>query len=159
TRGGRESKPSDLSSIIELDDGINRTNSFGFNFRNDLNQMVSTYGGYIYTNRKNNTEGSTNLTSVFQNNTINSEENRNTDTENGRHSLIWNFESNAGGRTYFKVSPTLSYYSTNGLSSSTSTINNRNLSTNRFLNSENDVFSPDGEISFILNHRFKKAGR
>lgn len=159
TGGGGESNPSDLSSIIELDDGINRTNSFGFNFRNDLTQTVSTYGGYIYTNRKNNTEGSTNLTSVFQNNTINSEENRNSDTENGRHSLIWNFESNASSRTYFKVSPTLSYYSTNGLSSGVSTINNRYLSTHRSLNSENDVFSPDGDISLIVNHRFKKVGR
>jgi len=157
--GGRESSASDLSNMIELDDGINRTNSLGFNFRDNLSPKVTTYGGYAYTNRKNNTEGSTNLASIFQNNTITTEENRELEIDNGKHNLAWNFESNLNNQSYFKISPTLSFISTNSLSTSTSLINNRYLNTNRFLNSEDEASSPNGEIDMFFNYRFKKAGR
>src|SRR5690606_18144279 len=134
--GGRETIASDLGTMIELDDGINRTNSLGFNFRKDISPEVSTYGGYVFTNRYNTTEGSTNITSIYQNNTINSQDLREQETQNNRHNLTWNFESTTSGSTYYKISPNVSYSSTNSNSISNSLIKSRFLSTNRHMDSD-----------------------
>jgi len=157
--GSRETSASDLSNMIELDDGINRTNSVGVNFRNSISPKLTTYGGYIYTDRKNNTEGSTNITSYYPNNTITSDETRESETKNEKHNLIWNLESNINSRTYFKVSPTLSYLSSNNSSTNKGIIKNKSITTKRFLNSTDESSSPNAEIDLLFNHRFQKVGR
>lgn len=157
--GGRETIASDLGTMIELDDGINRTNSLGFNFRKDISPEVSTYGGYVFTNRYNTTEGSTNITSIYQNNTINSQDLREQETQNNRHNLTWNFESTTSGSTYYKISPNVSYSSTNSNSISNSLIKSRFLSTNRHMDSDDQVDNPAADIDIFVNHRFEKSGR
>jgi hypothetical protein len=157
--GGRETVASDLGTMIELDDGINRTNSVGFNFRKNLSPAVSTYGGYVFTNRNNTTEGSTNITSIYQNNTITSQDLREQETRNNRHNLTWNFESGTSGPTYYKISPTLSYSSTRSNSITNSLITSRYLSTDRHVTSADKMDNPAGDIDIFVNHRFGKSGR
>lgn len=157
--GSRETSSAELSNMIELDDGINRTNSIGFNVRNNISDQLTTYGGYTYTDRKNNTESSTNLISNFPNNPIIRDENGELETSNQKHNLVWNLESNINSRTYFKISPTLSYLSSNSSSSSRSITKRRMLSTERFLRSTDEMDSPNGELELLFNHRFRKFGR
>ena len=157
--GGRESSASELGNMIELDDGINRTNSVGVNFRNSISPQLTTYGGYIYTDRKNITESSTNLTSNYPNNSIVRDEDGETEVQNQKHKLTWNLESNINSRTYFKISPTLSYLSSEGILTSRSVTKSRTLTTNRLMSSTDGLSSPTGEIDLLFNHRFRKAGR
>src|SRR5690606_7404193 len=157
--GGRESTSSDLSSMIETDDGINKTNSIGLNFRNTLSEKITMYGGYIYVNRANETKGSTDITSNFQSGAIVSEETRNLNSVNNRHTLVWNVESKLSDRTYLKVSPNLSYQMNNGDSDGASLIESGFLTTSRQIWSVDESFSPRGELDMFFNHRFKKEGR
>ena len=155
--GGRGG--SDLSNMIELDDGINRTNSAGFNVRNNVSSDIINYGSYVYTNRKNNTESTSSLTSNFPNNTILSNYDREFDTENRNHNLGWNLESNINGPTYFKISPTLSFGTSDVFSTSNGVTKNRLLTTERVYQSTDNLSSPKGAIDLIFNHRFEKVGR
>src|SRR5690606_15110223 len=155
--GGRSS--SDLSNMIELDDGTNRTNSLGFNVRNQLSSDLIHYGSYVHTNRKNNTESTSSLTSNFPNNTIVSNYDREFDTENRNHNLSWNLESTMDGPTYFKISPALSFGKSDVFSTSNGITTNRLLTTERVYESLDNLSSPKGAIDLIFNHRFEKVGR
>lgn len=157
--GGRESTSSDLSSMIETDDGINKTNSVGLNFRNTLSEKITMYGGYVFVNRANETKGSTDITSNFQSGAIVSEETRDLNSVNDRHTLVWNVESKLSDRTYLKVSPNLSYQMSNGDSDGASLIESGFLTTSRQIWSADESFSPRGDLDVFFNHRFKKEGR
>lgn len=157
--GGRESASSDLSSMMEMDDGLNETNSVGLNFRNTLSEKITMYGGYVYVNRANETNGTTDITSNFQSGMIRSEEVRNLNSVNDRHTLSWNIESRISERTYLKVSPNLTYQVNDGDSNGESLIENGPLSTSRKIWSADESFSPRGELEMFFNHRFKKPGR
>src|SRR5690606_37438721 len=137
----------------------NRTNSVGVNFRNSISPQLTTYGGYIYTDRKNITESSTTIKSNFPNYAIVRDEEGQVEMKNRKHRLIWNLESNINSRTYFKISPTLSYLTSEGASISRSVTKNRSLTTNRLMNSTDGFSSPSGEIDLLFNHRFEKVGR
>ncbi|MFB5946183.1 outer membrane beta-barrel protein [Albibacterium profundi] len=157
--GGRESSSSDLSSMIEMDDGINRTNSVGMNFRNTLSEKITMYGGYVFVNRTNETYGTTDITSNFQSGAIVSEETSNLHSVNDRHSLTWNVESKLSDRTYLKISPTLTYQTNDGDSDGVSTVENGLLTTSGQISSIDESFTPRGELDMFFNHRFKKEGR
>lgn len=157
--GGRESTSSDLSSMIEMDDGINKTNSIGMNFRNTLSDKITMYGGYVYVNRTNETEGTTDITSNFQSGVIVNEETRDLHSESDQHSLVWNIESRLSDRTYLKISPNLRYQTSDSDSDGSSLIESGLLTTSRQIWGVDESFSPRGELDMLFNHRFKKEGR
>ncbi len=157
--GGREKSGADLSSMIDMNDGINLTNSIGINFRDDISKATSTYGGYVFTDRENKTISSTALKSDFRNNTILNEEDLTSATYSHAHKLNWNYESKLDSSMFIKVSPTLSYGASNRFANGTGLINNRKLTTERYTNSEEKQQTPNLNLEAFLNKSFSRPGR
>lgn len=157
--GGREKSGADLSSMIDMNDGINLTNSLGINFRDDISKATSTYGGYVFTDRENKTISSTALESEFRNNTILNKEDLTSATYSHSHKLNWNYESRLDSSMYVKVSPTLSYGASNRFANGTGLINNRSLTTERYSNSEEKQKSPNLNLEAFFNKSFSRPGR
>lgn len=157
--GGREKGGADLSSMIDMNDGINLTNSLGVNFRDDISKTTSTYGGYVFTDRENKTISSTALESEFRNNTILNKEDLTSATYSHAHKLNWNYESKLDSSMYLKVSPTLSYGASNRFANGTGLINNKSLTTERHSNSEEKQQSPNLNLEAVFNKSFSRPGR
>lgn len=155
----RDRSGMDLNTIINSDDGINRVNSLGFNYRDDISDHLSTYGGYVFTNRNNQTQGVNNIYSIFQNNVISNRNELTSNNTNNLHKLNWVLESDLSERTYVKVSPGLSYSRGSGDSKNLRKIRNQQQSTNSNMESDMSSHSPTVDMEFFLNHRFKKRGR
>lgn len=157
--GVRERSGADLNNMIEMNDGINLTSSLGFNFRDDLSKTTSTYGGYVFTDRENKTNGLTTLESDYRNNTILSKEKSASITHNQSHRLSWNYESKLDSSMYLKISPTLSYGASNRFANGNGTINNRKLTTERTSTSEEKQRSPTLNLEAFFNKSFSRPGR
>lgn len=157
--GGREKSGADLSSMIDMNDGINLTNSLGVNFRDDISKTTSTYGGYVFTDRENKTISSTALESEFRNNTILNKEDLTSATYSHTHKLNWNYESKLDSSMYLKVSPTLSYGASNRFANGTGLINNKKLTTERYSTSEEEQQSPNLNLEAFFHKSFSRAGR
>lgn len=154
SRGG-----TDLSSMIDAGDGINTANSIGLNYRDEIVKGVTLYGGYIYTNRKNETIGTTGLQSIYQNRIINSLDEINSGTDNIKHKITWTVEANIDTANYLKITPTASY-NTNRLNSRNhSTITNNQVFTDRLYNTSGIATDPNFDVDIFYNHRFAKHGR
>jgi len=149
----------DLSSMIDAGDGINTANSIGLNYRDEIVKGVTLYGGYIYTNRKNQTIGTTGLQSIYQNRIINSLDETNSGTDNIKHKITWTVEANIDTANYLKITPTASY-NTNRLNSHNhSTITNNRVFTDRLYNTSGIATDPNFDVDIFYNHRFAKHGR
>ena len=157
--GSRDLSGMDLNTLIDSDDGINQVNSLGFNYRDDISERVSTYGGYVYTNRRNETEGVNNIYSVFQNNVISNRNQVNSTNINNMHKLNWVLESDVSDKTYIKVSPSITYNRGRGDAENLRKIKNREQSTDSEMQSALASNSPTLDVEIFLNHQFKKQGR
>lgn len=155
--GGRGG--TDLNSMIDAEDGINTANSIGINYRDDIAKGVTVYGGYTYTQRLNQTQGTTKLQSIYQNSTINSLDEVTSKADNIKHRLTWTIEANIDTANYLKVTPTASYLSSDLLSESHSTISSRSAFTDRIYNTNGRTSDPNFDIDLFYNHRFPKRGR
>ncbi|MGH2624696.1 MAG: outer membrane beta-barrel protein, partial [Sphingobacterium sp.] len=149
----------DLNSMIDAEDGINTANSIGINYRDDIAKGVTVYGGYTYTQRLNQTQGTTKLQSIYQNSTINSLDEVTSKADNIKHRLTWTIEANIDTANYLKVTPTASYLSSDLLSESHSTISSRSAFTDRIYNTNGRTSDPNFDIDLFYNHRFPKRGR
>ncbi|HWV70654.1 MAG TPA: outer membrane beta-barrel protein [Pseudosphingobacterium sp.] len=155
--GGRGG--TDLSSMIDAEDGINTANSIGVNYRDDIAKGVTVYGGYTYTQRLNQTQGTTKLQSIYQNSTINSLDEVTSKADNIKHKLTWTIEANIDTANYLKVTPTASYLTSDLLSESHSTISSKNAFTDRIYSTDGHTSDPNFDIDLFYNHRFPKRGR
>jgi hypothetical protein len=157
--GAREKSGADLNSMIEMNDGVNLTNSLGFNFRDDISTATSTYGGYVFTDRENKINSLTTLESDYRNNTILNREKSASTMHSQSHRLSWNYESKLDSSMYLKVSPVLSYGASNRFANGIGTINNRKLTTERNSNSEEKQRSPNLNLEAFFNKSFPRPGR
>lgn len=157
--GSRESTGSELNSMIDMSEGINLTNSLGINYRDDISQTSSVYGGYVFTDRENKTESSSSLESEFRNNTILNKENLTSSDYNHIHKLNLNYESRLDTSMFLKVSPTLSYGASNRFANGTGIINNRKLTTTKFSISEEKQRTPYLNLEGFFNKNFSRPGR
>jgi len=155
--GGRGG--TDLSSMIDAEDGINTANSIGVNYRDDIAKGVTVYGGYTYTQRLNQTQGTKKLQSIYQNSTINSLDEVTSKADNIKHKLTWTIEANIDTANYLKVTPTASYLTSDLLSESHSTISSKNAFTDRIYSTDGHTSDPNFDIDLFYNHRFPKRGR
>ncbi|WP_134091230.1 TonB-dependent receptor [Olivibacter sp. XZL3] len=149
----------DLSSMIDGGDGINSTNSIGFNYRDEVAKGVSVYGGYTFTKRKNETIGTTRLTSVYQNRLINSLDEVRSLSNNTKHKLTWTVEANIDSANYLKITPTASYNTNDLLSESRSAITDNRVFTDRHYNTSGTHNDPNFDLDLFYNHRFPTRGR
>lgn len=155
----REKSGADLSSLIDMNDGVNLTNSLGVNFRDDLSTNSNTHGSYVFTNRENITESLTNLESEYRGNVISNNKQSTSAAHNLNHKFNWNYESKLDSSMYLKVSPTLSYGTSNRFVNGTGIIKNRKLTTNQYSNAEERQRSPNFNLEAFFNKNFSKRGR
>lgn len=156
---GSRDRTMDLNNIIDSDDGINRVNSLGFNYRDDVSEKTTTYGGYVFTNRNNQTQGINNISSIFQNYTISNRNEVSSANMSNVHKLNWVLESDLSDRTYVKISPSISYNKGDGSSENLRKIRNRKQFTHSNMETELSSRAPMLDMELFLNHRFKKPGR
>ncbi|QNL52131.1 outer membrane beta-barrel protein [Olivibacter sp. SDN3] len=149
----------DLNSMMDAGDGVNTANSIGVNYRDDIAQGVTVYGGYTFTKRDNQTVGTSGLQSIYQNRVINARDEVNSRTENIKHKLTWTIEANIDTANYLKITPTASYLSSKLLSETHSTITNNAVFTDRIYNVSGASSDPNFDIDIFYNHRFPKNGR
>lgn len=149
----------DLNSMIDAGDGINTANSIGINYRDDISKGITVYGGYTFTQRRNQTIGTTGLQSVYQNRVINSLDEVKSATDNIRHKLTWTVEANIDTANYLKVTPTVSYLTNDLSSESHSTITNSRVFTDRKYGTSGKTTDPNFDIDVFYNHRFPRRGR
>ncbi|SEM90337.1 CarboxypepD_reg-like domain-containing protein [bacterium A37T11] len=149
----------DLGSMFDQTDGINTAGSFGVNFADEYRNGVTIAAGYNFVDKKNVTEGTSLLQSIFQNNSIFSNEERKTNSENARHKISAEIEAKIDTFNYFKIAPTVTFSESDDLSNSISNIRNKWLTTNRLYNTTSHASSPDVDLDIFYNRRFKKPGR
>lgn len=149
----------DLSSMIDAGDGINSANSIGINYRDEVAKGVSVYGGYTFTKRRNQTLGTTKLTSIYQNRQISSLDEVKSLSDNFKHKLTWTVEANIDTANYLKITPTASYITNDLLSESHSAITDNRVFTDRLYKTSGTYDDPNFDIDLFYNHRFPTRGR
>ena len=157
--GVREKTGADLSNMIDIEDGVNRANSIGINFRDALTDNTNIYGSYVFTDRENSMESLSYRETPYKNNTVYSDNLSNTNTQSNLHRLNWNIETKLDSSMFLKVSPTLSYSEMKRFSNNKGVTKNRRLTTEQYIVSEEQQKTPTLDLDAIFNKSFAKPGR
>lgn len=157
--GTREKSGADLNSMIDMNDGINLTNSFGVNYRDAVSKTTNMYGSYVFTDRENIMNSFYSRKSPYINNTVLTENLSNSTIQENSHKFNLNMETKLDSSMYLKVSPTVSYNTSSRFSNGMGTIKNRKLITEQHTVSEEKQHSPSFNIESFFNKSFSKQGR
>lgn len=140
-------------------DGTTFSTSFGLNYRDSWGEKITSYGSYSFSSRNNNT-----LSNSFQQDfnplNINSTKRTNqSHTQSANHRLTWNVEYKIDSQNYIKITPYVSYASSEGSTNGVSEYFKPNYYTLNNGMSSNTSTTPawGGELFYI--HRFKRKGR
>lgn len=157
--GVRERGNSDLTGMMDSEDGVNTTNSVGLSYSDDISDKVSVYGKYTFTNRKNRTLGNSVLQSVYDSYTIINQENKEINTDNINHLMAWDIEAQLDARNYLKISPNISYSKAGATHVSEDTIKRKNIVSERIYEAEENVITPNFDMDVLYSRNFRKPGR
>lgn len=157
--GVRERGNSDLTGMMDSEDGVNTTNSVGLSYSDDISDKVSVYGKYTFTNRKNRTLGNSVLQSVYDSYTIINQENKEINTDNINHLMAWDIEAQLDARNYLKISPNISYSRAGSTHLSEDTIKRKNIVSERIYEAEENVITPNFDMDVLYSRNFQKPGR
>jgi Outer membrane protein beta-barrel family/Carboxypeptidase regulatory-like domain len=142
-------------------DGINRTNSLGINFRDDWGKKLSVYGSYTFTDRETVTKSSTQQTFLFNNGNIINNQNSDKTENSTNHRVYLNTEWKIDSFNQVKISPVFTY-----TKSHSTTLNDFQASNNSStkLNEGNSIetintVQPNISGTLLYNHRFRRMGR
>ncbi len=140
--------------------GLTNMKSIGFNYRDDWNKKLTSYGSYNFSNRNNNLVSNVIQQSSFLNALIYKDQNSCNKTIDNNHRLNWNIEYRPDSLSYIKFSPSLSYSKTNAdIISNYIQNSNSQLSSKGTTAYNNGSKSPHIDGNILLNHRFTKKGR
>lgn len=159
--GVRERGNSDLTGMMDPEDGVNTTNSVGVSYSDDVSDKVSVYGKYTFTNRKNRTLGNSELTSNLGTYSIVTQENKEINADNANHLMAWDIEAQLDARNYLKISPNVSYSSVASRHISNDTIRRgreQTITERDYLANEN-ISTPNFDMDVLYSRAFHKPGR
>lgn len=159
--GGRDRGNSDLTGMMDPEDGVNTTNSVGVSYSDDVSDKVSVYGKYTFTNRKNRTLGKSVRTSNLGAFSIITQEDKEINTDNLNHLMAWDIEARLDDRNYLKISPNISYSSVGSQHVSNDTIR-RGLGqviTDRDYSADDKISTPNFDMDVLYSRAFDKPGR
>jgi hypothetical protein len=141
--------------------GLTDLFSAGFNYRNEINEKLSHYGSYVFTNKKTKTL-SESLMQTFYADANNTNHQNIADTTKGiNHRVNYNIEYKIDSNNFIKISPQFSFRKSNNHNSNKFDINDlvNNAQTSGVQDYINEASSPYYGASILWNHKFKKHGR
>ncbi len=139
--------------------GITSTNAAGLSYQNEWNKKLSADAGYSFNNRRNNTIGKAFTQNFLETFTRVEDEATNNNSDNYSHSLSGNLEYRRDSMNFLRVSPRISYNTSNTDNLGLYTITQENLLTVRDNQSSNDNSSANISTNVFYNHKFPKKGR
>jgi len=157
--GSRDRVMGELADFADPTDGFNAIGSLGTSFSTNLNDKISAFGRYSYTNTKNTTRGNSYLQSVYGNNIITNQEDYVTKTVDNAHHMNWGFDIKLSDSDLLKISPTFSWNKSKGNESRDRYIKNRQITNDGEYASDNSSTSPNAEVDILYAKSFKKPGR
>ncbi|MDQ6610689.1 MAG: outer membrane beta-barrel family protein, partial [Bacteroidota bacterium] len=139
--------------------GITLSQSGGFNFRNKWGPKLSVYGSYSFSARSSDIESST-FSQDFNplNIRVTQRESKNHNSS-FNHRGTWNMEYAMDSANYFKVSPYVSYSSSDNDGRSRSEVSRTHYYTLNNNYTVTNSHSPNAGSSLLYNHKFKSRGR
>lgn len=159
--GLRDRGNSDLTGMMDTEDGVNTTNSAGISYSDDISEKVSIYGNYKFINRKNRTLSNSELTSVLGTYSIVNQEDKEINTDNMNHVMAWDIEAQLDDRNYIKVSPNFSYSTVDSRHVSSDTIRRgrEQTITDRDYLANDRISTPNFDMDVLYSRAFHKPGR
>ncbi len=142
-------------------DGITNTKSAKLNYRNEFSKKISVNAGYDFSARNNNTLSTQYRQSAYKAYTRFDDQATNNTSGNLSHSFYGNFEYRPDTVHYFKLSPNLSYSSSESTNDgrTNTTIPKRNTRSVRDNVSSNHSSTPNLALNFFVSRRLKKKDR
>ena len=157
--GSRDMERGDLTGMTDPADGLNRINSLGLSFSDQLSDRVDMYGKYSYILRKNTTLSDVFLVNSFQNYMIENLENKELMSDQRAHSMSWDLDARMGAKSTLKISPSLSYTTSDFESNSTKLIKNRRVTSEGDFVSSGETNSPNFGTDVVYVRSFTNPGR
>lgn len=157
--GGRDRDMIDLTGMMDPVDGVNKVNSVGLSFSDQLSDRVELYGKYAFTERRNNTHSDMHLKSGFEHYLIENLETKETTYNQRSHTMSWDLEAQINERNYLKISPNLSYSVNDQVSNSIKTLRNREVSSEGEYSVDGQSNTPAVGTDMIYVRSFKRPGR
>ncbi|WP_380868919.1 TonB-dependent receptor [Sphingobacterium corticis] len=106
--GGRSPNLSDIGDYADQADGLNKINSFGVNFSDDIGQRTRLSGSYAFSKRSNETTGNSMLRSTYSGYQITKADDFTSITEDKTHKINFEINSKFRNNDILKVTPTVS---------------------------------------------------
>ena len=141
--------------------GITISNAVGANYRDEWGKKINVYGSYTFSHRNNNALQTIASQNFFQNGSFINNQNNSNNSKGDNHRFFFNMEYQIDSFNYLKISPSVTYASSNnqsisifdfqqagGSKTSDGSNNNSNIST-----------APNISANILYNHKFKKRGR
>jgi hypothetical protein len=139
--------------------GITSTNAAGLSYQNEWDKKLSVDAGYSFNNRRNNTIGKAFTQNFLESFTRTEDEATNNNSDNFSHSLNGNLEYRPDTMNFLRISPRISYNTSNTDNLGFYTITQENLLTVRDNQTENDNTNANISTNVFYNHKFPKKGR
>lgn len=157
--GGSRDLDGDLTGMTDGADGLNRINSLGLSFSDELSDRVDVYGRYAYTQRKNTTFSDLYLINGFQNYFIENLENKQVVSDQRSHQMSWDLDAELSAKSSLKISPTLSYSTLENQLNSTKLVRNRRVSSEGEYLTDGRSKSPNFGTELLYVRAFNKPRR
>ena len=144
--------------------GITTSNSLGLNFRDQWGKRINFYGSYSYSNRDNGALTYTAQQNFNRDTTFVNNDDNISNTLGQNHRIFLNLEYQIDSFNYVKISPTASFATNNGTSTSlTDVFKSANSTITKTqtgnINTNNTSNTPNVSGSILFNHKFRKKGR
>jgi hypothetical protein len=158
-RAGRGGGGGSAGGGISTANGITTNRSLGLNYRNEWGKKITAYGSYSFADRDKYSTTTSQQQNLYQSGALISNDNSISRTNNINHRFDFNLEYRMDTLNYLKVNPSFSYNSSRD--NSTDDFNNTR---NESLVTGNEIAltnssAPNGGISALFNHKFRKKGR
>jgi len=144
-------------------DGNTDARSIGFNYRGIFGKKIASYGSYSFSQRNNNTTGTSFSQDLNPENTRTTGSSGYNENRGVNHRATWNLEYNMDTANYLKVTPYFSYASsgvnTRRVSDITALRNDITYYTLNKSKSVSNASSPAMGSDLFFNHKFNKRGR
>lgn len=137
--------------------GLTNTKTVNLNYRDEWGKKISANGSYRFSNRDNTTVGSTFSQNIFSARTDDQTQNNNSVDFN--HNFNWNFDYRIDTLNFLKVTPSLSFNSSEDTNLGFTTTSVTSASSVRDSRSLSNSKSPNMGLNVNYNHKFMKRGR